>query len=141
VKEIFKQLGIKKWSLVAFLALFALAPLPGFEGGPTGLVLVHNHAERYIKRNEQAIANNHESAAHHKDKMGDQFNIYLIRNLIHQTEESTKLSPEVKASRLRRYENELNRHEKSIHDHNKRLDKLNSLWEGYGIAQSGEQGH
>ena len=135
MKEPLKQLGVKKWSLVAFLALVALWELPGFEGNPTGLMLLHIHAERYIKRNEQAIVTTYETTVAMDERKGSEFHIFKLESLILQTELST-VPQNKKDAIIKRYQFKLDRWNKILDRKNDKLDKLESEWNNYGIAKS-----
>lgn len=130
---LFKSLG-KNLSFAAIVIAFAVWPLPGIEANPTGFQLFHNHATDLLMVQSDAIVNNRGVMAQNKKQTATQFNIYLLEGLIMSTEESSKLTPEVRASRLQRLSDELKIERKKIINQFDKLDKLESDWSGYGLA-------
>lgn len=138
MKELLKQLGIKKWSLVAFLALFALWPLPGFKDNPTGLLLAHNHAERYINRNKNAIITVYETTIAMDERKGLEWRAIMLEKLILEARRSNMPKTEKEAV-IQGYEFRLERENKRLDKKNDKIDDLQSEWNNYGIAKSGDQ--
>ena len=136
--DVLKSWG-KQFSLAAIIIAFATFPLPGFEGNPTGFKYFHDHAEKWIKRNEQAISNTHETVVAMDDRKGLQFQIWQLETLILQVEESEKLPEDRKTRLINRYEKKLDGIEKKLEKKDDRIDELQGLWSGYGIAKAKEE--
>ena len=132
-KELIKS-AFKNFSFAAIVIAFAVWPLPGIEGNPTGFQLFHSHAVKYISLNAMAISNTHETMIAMDDRKGFEFDRFHIEELMLRVEESEKITPERKEALLKRYERKLERIEKSLEKKNDRIDELNGLWSGYGYA-------
>ena len=57
MKESLKRLGIKRWSAIALLTVYAVVPLTFLKGNPTGAIWTHDHASRYIRVNSIDLDN------------------------------------------------------------------------------------
>ena len=136
MKDSLARLGIKQGSVVAILIAFAILPLPGFEGNPTGFKYIHDHAAWGYLKNVIAISNTHEMTVAMDDRKGIQFQLWQLESLILQTNESEKLSHEKRESLIDRYERKVDRLEKRLDKKNDRIDGLMGAWSGYGIAQT-----
>lgn len=137
MKELLKQLGVKKWSLVAFLALVALWPLPGFEGNPTGLLLAHNHAVRYINRNQNAIITTYETVVAMDERKGLEWRAIMLEKLILEARRSNMPKTE-KDAVIQGYQFRLDRENKRLDKKNDKIDDLQSEFNNYGIAKSSD---
>ena len=133
--KVFKWVYNKSVGL-ALLLSFAVIPLPGFEGNPTGFKYFHDHAISWINRNTIAASNNRESFIAMDDRKGIQFQLWQLETLILQTNESVKLTEERRERLLDRYDKKVEKLEKKFDKKNDRIEELEGMWSGYGIAQA-----
>jgi hypothetical protein len=129
LKHFFKY---SSWTTI--IIAFAVWPLPGIKDNPTGFQYFHNHAEKYILINREAIYNNRDTFSHGFQKVSSEWNVYLLEGLILQTRDSINIEPEVKESILRIYEDDLKRKKEDVKKEMELIDQLNTEFSGYGLA-------
>jgi hypothetical protein len=132
--ESIRRLSIKRSFWAVVLIAFATISLPGFHGNPTGLMLLHNHATRFIKRNEAAIATSYAIAEKRDDRMVSQIGINILELLIIQTiglEDSKYKDQKIAELELR-----LDKYNNKFSSENDSIRKLQEQWARYKIASN-----
>lgn len=79
MRDSLKRLGVKRGSILALFVAYAVVPIPGLKGNPTGALWTHDHASRYVRVNKINL-NNHKMANYKATE--SQRNENLIANKI-----------------------------------------------------------
>lgn len=137
MKESLKRLGIKRGSILAMGAVFAIAPLPFLKGNPTGLIWTHDHAARYIRVNSINL-DNHRTASRNMDysslkesrdglKLQDyKFQLMLLEDKAERINESGSYTDSEKTRKMLKLEKRLDRLYDKIDKEGFRLEELRS---------------
>ena len=135
MRETLKKVSIKYGITAALFFAFATYPLPGLQGNPTGLIALHNHAQRYITHNKSMILAVRSESMETQKLMNSQFSVYLLQDRRLKILESVRLTDIEKSVELQKIMDELKKHEKRLDKSIERLEDLDSHLSGYGIAK------
>ena len=136
MKDSLKKLGIKKGSTLALLLSFALIPLPGLQGKPTGMMWVHDHATRYIVQNRRAILATRSEGIEFQKLLRSEFSVYLLQDRRIKVMESRRLTEVEKHIELQKIMDELDKHDRRLDKSLEKLEHLDSFLSGYRIAHN-----
>ena len=135
MRETLKKIGLKYGITATLLFAFATYPLPGLQGNPTGLIAVHNHAQRYIQQNKAMVLAVRSESMEVQKLMNSQFSVYLLQDRRLKIMESVRLTDIEKSVELQKITDELEKHEKRLYKSIEKLEDLDSHFSGYGIAK------
>ena len=125
----------KEFAVIAVLFGFALVPLPGIEGNPTGFQIAHDHAEHLILKNQEAVTITMDAVTTRDDIKSAEFKIHLnkqhLYNLYRLKDQMPETERQIEIDKTRSLIEKFN---KDLEDARKKLRSISELWPDYQIA-------
>ena len=134
IKQVLAAFGIKSSLAIGIIVSVYLIGVTPVVDGKTIVQIGHDHAERHIVKNREAVQVVMDSVSARDDVKSAQFRVYIQQNAVYKIMDLRGIDEQRRRIMLKEAEDRLKKHEKKLEDAENYLRKVSLKWPQYQIA-------